>query len=193
MPVTELVVSFLCIVIPPSYWIVVGVLIITQSNPGTENYGVANTHTLIWHRLDQDLTDTLQHCFAHGHNNILSEIKWSVFWQDFAPGFEDILQDGVNCGWYNINNPLQKYIQSTSVLTRTLLTLCFRLLFWWIANPWLQVEIDKWVNFKNKSVPQAMQHKLMPCGIPHLIHLNPSHFNSLDFKVFTSPSSSLLN
>ena len=29
-----------------------GVPIITQSDPGTENYGVANTQTLIRHRLD---------------------------------------------------------------------------------------------------------------------------------------------
>jgi hypothetical protein len=89
---------------------VLGVPIITQSDPGTENYGVANAHTLIRHRLDPNLTNTLQHRFAHGHNNILSEIKWSVFRRDFAPGFEDILQDGVNRGWYNINDPLEKYV-----------------------------------------------------------------------------------
>ena len=78
-----------------------GVPIITQSDPGTENYGVANTHTIIRHRLDPSLANSMQHRFAPGHNNILSEIRWSAFRRDFAPGFEDELQKGVDCGWYN--------------------------------------------------------------------------------------------
>ena len=67
----------------------VGIPIITQSDPGTENNGVANAHTMIRHRLDPNLANTLQHRFTTGHNNILSEIKWSVFRQDFSPRFED--------------------------------------------------------------------------------------------------------
>lgn len=112
-------VSFLYLVIPSlsDRRIVLGVPIITQSDPGTENYGVANAHTQIRHRLDPNLTNTLQHRFARGHNNILSEIKWSVFRRDFAPGFEDILQDGVSHGWYNINDPLEKYMLSTSLIS----------------------------------------------------------------------------
>jgi hypothetical protein len=51
---------------------------------------------------------TLQHRFATGHNNILSEIKWSIFQKDFSPGFEDILEYGVNSGWYDVNNVLEK-------------------------------------------------------------------------------------
>ena len=61
------------------YYIMLGVPIITQSDPGTENYGVANAHTLIRHRLDPNLANSMQHRFAPGHNNILSEIRWSVF------------------------------------------------------------------------------------------------------------------
>jgi hypothetical protein len=38
------------------------------------------------------------------HQNILSEIKWSVFRRDWSPGFEDILDAGVNNGWYDVNN-----------------------------------------------------------------------------------------
>ena len=86
----------------------VGVPIITQSDPGMENYGTANAQTSIWHRLDPNLSNTLQHRFAPGHNNILSEIKWSIFRRDFSPGFEDILQDGVNKGWYDVNDVLEK-------------------------------------------------------------------------------------
>lgn len=69
-----------------------GVPIITQSDPGSENYGVANAHTVIQHRLDPSLENTLQHGVATGHNNIISEIKWSVFCWDFSPGFEDLLE-----------------------------------------------------------------------------------------------------
>jgi hypothetical protein len=57
----------------------VGVPIIMQSDHGTENYGTANTHTMIHHRLDPSLANVLQHRFMPGHNNILSEVKWSVF------------------------------------------------------------------------------------------------------------------
>jgi len=84
--------------------------IITQSDPGTEHFGVANAHTTIWQHLDPMLAGTLQHCFAKGHNNILSEIKWSVFCCDFSPGFEDVLEHGVNNGWYDVNDALEKYV-----------------------------------------------------------------------------------
>ncbi len=90
-----------------------GVLIITQSDAGTENYGVANAHTTIRHLLDEDLANTLQHRFMPGHNNILSEVKWSIFWWDFVPGFEDILQNGVNNGWYDVNDVLEKWVYSS--------------------------------------------------------------------------------
>ncbi|KAF8509769.1 hypothetical protein BU17DRAFT_77806 [Hysterangium stoloniferum] len=40
---------------------------------------VANAHTSIWHHLDPNLLGTLQHHFATGHNNILSEIKCLLF------------------------------------------------------------------------------------------------------------------
>jgi hypothetical protein len=84
--------------------------VITQSDPGTENYGVANVQTILRHRLDPHLAGTLQHRFATGHNNIISEIKWSVFRRDFAPGFEDILEQGVHNGWYNVDDILEKFV-----------------------------------------------------------------------------------
>ena len=86
----------------------IGIPVITQSDPGTENYGVANAHTVMRHRLDPSLANTLQHCFAKGHNNIISEIKWSVFRRDFSPGFEDMLELGVQNGWYDVNDTLEK-------------------------------------------------------------------------------------
>ena len=50
----------------------------------------------------------MQYRFAPGHKNVLSEIRWSVFQRDFALGFEDELQKGVDHGWYNINETLDK-------------------------------------------------------------------------------------
>ena len=85
-----------------------GILIITQSDPGTENNGVANAHTVMQHHLDPSLANTLQHHFAHGHNNILAKIKWSVFCCDFLLGFEDMLEQGVQSGWYDMNDALEK-------------------------------------------------------------------------------------
>jgi hypothetical protein len=85
-----------------------GIPIITQSDPGTENYGVANAHTVMRQHLDPSLANTLQHRFAPGHNNILSKIKWSVFRHDFSPGFEDMLEQGVQSGWYDVNDALEK-------------------------------------------------------------------------------------
>ena len=87
---------------------IIGIPIITQSDPGSENYGVANAHTVIQHCLDPSLANTLQHHFASGHNKILSEIKWSVFHHDFSPGFEDVLEHGMQRGWYNVNDTLEK-------------------------------------------------------------------------------------
>ena len=161
----------------------IGVPIITQSDPGTDNYGVANAHTVIWHRLDPGLANTLQHCFTDGHNNILSEIKWSVFRRNFSPGFEDILEQGVQDGLYDVNNPLEKWAKFWTH-NNIFLSLSFHsLLFHWIAIPWLQVKIDKWVNFKNTTAPCAVRNKILPHGVPALIHSRPSHFGAVDFKV----------
>ena len=85
-----------------------GIPVITQSNPSTENYGVANAQTVMCHHLDPSLASTLQHHFGPRHNNILLEIKWSVFCLVFPPGFEDILEQGVQSGWYDVNDALQK-------------------------------------------------------------------------------------
>jgi hypothetical protein len=81
---------------------------IMQSDPGSENYGVATAQTYICHHLDPSLSSTRQHRWMRQHQNILSEIKWSVFRRDFSPGFEDILDQGVFEGWYDVNDTLEK-------------------------------------------------------------------------------------
>ncbi|KAF8233749.1 hypothetical protein L208DRAFT_1190593, partial [Tricholoma matsutake] len=58
------------------------------------------------------------------------------------------------------------------------------LIFHWFAIPWLQTKIDSWVKFKNTC---AVRNKILPHGIPTLIHSCPSHFNAVDFKIPVTP------
>ena len=83
---------------------------VTQSDPGSKNFGVANAQTYICHHLDPTLSGTRQHRWMIKHQGILSEIKWSVFRWDFVPRFEDILDKGVFERWYDVNDTLQKYL-----------------------------------------------------------------------------------
>jgi hypothetical protein len=79
--------------------------LLTVSDPGSENYGVANAHTVIRQSLDESLRGTLQHRWMRSKKNIKPEIGWSVFRREFSPGFENILEAGVHAGLYNIDNP----------------------------------------------------------------------------------------
>ncbi|KZT10115.1 uncharacterized protein LAESUDRAFT_810391 [Laetiporus sulphureus 93-53] len=139
--------------------------LVTQSDPGSENFGVANAHTTIRHRLDPSLADTLQHRWMRAHMNIKPEIMWSVLNSDFKPGFEEILQYGVDQGWYDVNSTLEV------------------LIFRWLAIPWLQAELDDWTKQFNLTPRRANKHKSLPHGIPILIVNQPQDFNAVDFKV----------
>ncbi|KAG2155220.1 uncharacterized protein EDB93DRAFT_1239155 [Suillus bovinus] len=67
---------------------------VTQSNPGSENYGIANAHMMLrqWH--DPSLHSTLQHRWMRSKKNVMPEIAC-------------LLEHGVNSGWYDSNNILQ--------------------------------------------------------------------------------------
>lgn len=80
---------------------------VTQSDPGTENYGIANAHTMLrqWH--DPALQGTLQHRWMWTKKNVMPEITWSQLRRRFTPGFESILDRGVDEGWYDSSNTLQ--------------------------------------------------------------------------------------
>jgi len=81
--------------------------LVTQSDPGTENFGIANAHTLLrqWH--DPALQGTLQHRWMRTKKNVMPEITWSQLRRRFTPGFENLLDTGVNEGWYDTSNTLQ--------------------------------------------------------------------------------------
>jgi hypothetical protein len=82
--------------------------LVTQSDPGSENNGIANGHTLLCHLQDPALAWTLQHKFKGQHCNIKPEIFWSQLWQRWTPGFQDILDYDVSEGIYNPDDALER-------------------------------------------------------------------------------------
>ena len=81
---------------------------ITQSDPSTENFRIANAQTLLWQMHDPSLDGYVQHWWMRTKKNIKLEIAWS--WQlrrRFYPGFEALLDTGVDASWYDPDNTLQ--------------------------------------------------------------------------------------
>jgi len=75
--------------------------------PGTENYGIANAHIMLWQWHDPALQGILQHHWMRMKKNIMPEITWLQLHRCFTPSFESILDRGVNEGWYDSSNMLQ--------------------------------------------------------------------------------------
>jgi len=90
--------------------IVTDMPLITQSDLGTENYGIANAQTLLRQRYDPNLQGTLQHRWMRTKKNVMPEITWSQLRRRFTPGFETLLDSGVIQGWYDAGNTLQKFV-----------------------------------------------------------------------------------
>ncbi|KAH9487316.1 hypothetical protein JR316_0001389 [Psilocybe cubensis] len=142
--------------------------LITQSDPGSENYGIANAQTTLRHMHDPRLIGTIQHRWMRKKKNIKPEISWSQLRSRFTPGFEDLLDYGVNNGLYDIGRPLD--------------LLVFRYLF----IPFLQVELDAWTDMVNNTQKRSDRNKILPHGIPQHIHLFPERYGCLDFKIQVS-------
>ncbi|KAG6883714.1 hypothetical protein C0992_008022 [Termitomyces sp. T32_za158] len=81
--------------------------LVTQSDPGTEKFGIANGRILLRHWHDPSLEGTLQHRWMREKKNIKPKISWSQLRRCFIPGFEDILDVGIIEGWYSPNNYLE--------------------------------------------------------------------------------------
>ncbi|KAG1844804.1 hypothetical protein DFJ58DRAFT_731076 [Suillus subalutaceus] len=138
---------------------------VTQSDPGSENFGIANAHTMLrqWH--DPVLQGTLQHHWMRNKKNVMPEITWSQMRRRFMPGFESLLDHGVTSGWYNSNNTLQMMV--------------FRCVF----IPWLQRELDTYQDRVNNSQKRRDRNKILPHGVPNLIYQSANNFGALDFKI----------
>ncbi|KAJ7668100.1 hypothetical protein B0H17DRAFT_1210072 [Mycena rosella] len=149
---------------------IIGIPLITQSDPGSENYGIANCHTVTRQRLDPTLEGSLQHKWMQGHgSNVKPEIAWSLLRHQWTPGFETVLDFGLNNGLYKSTDPLEK------------------LVFRWLAIPWLQLELDSWVKRFNSSKRRADRGKILPNQIPDLIAAKPHMFGVHDYKVIIPP------
>ncbi|KAF9532557.1 hypothetical protein CPB83DRAFT_867411 [Crepidotus variabilis] len=144
--------------------------LVTQSNLGSENYGIANGHTTLRHLHDPSLVGTIQHRWMKHKKNVKPEVTWSQLRRRFSPGFKNILEEGVTKGWYDINRPIDK------------------LVFRWIFIPWLQAELNAYVARVNTSRKRADRNKVLPHGRPNDIHFNPGRFGCLDFKITVDPA-----
>jgi len=92
------------VVVELSNGYILGAPCVTQSDWGTENFNVAYAHTHIWHSLDPTLAGSIQHQWKRGHTNIKPEQMWSRFRKTWVPGFERLLDKGIQRQWYNVIN-----------------------------------------------------------------------------------------
>ncbi|KAG1874867.1 hypothetical protein F4604DRAFT_1880769 [Suillus subluteus] len=104
-----------------------------HNDPRSENFGIANAHTMLcqWH--DPALQGTLQHRWMWSKKNVMPEITWSQLRHRFTPGFEALLDHCVLSAWYDTNNTLQL------------------ILFHWVFIPWLQQELDAYQDRLNNT------------------------------------------
>ncbi|KAG6369125.1 hypothetical protein JVT61DRAFT_1455 [Boletus reticuloceps] len=141
---------------------------VTQSDPGTENFGIANAQTMLRQMHDPALQGFVQHRWMRVKKNIIPEIAWSQLRRRFTPGFEALLEMGIQAGWYDPDNTLQLMV------------------FRWIFIPWLQGELDGYKDRVNRSRKRHDRNKVLPHGVPELIHESPQEYGALDFKVTVS-------
>ncbi|KIJ08081.1 hypothetical protein PAXINDRAFT_89387, partial [Paxillus involutus ATCC 200175] len=82
--------------------------LVTQSDPGSENFGIANAQTMLRQMHDPALAGFIQHCWMRTKKNVMPEIAWSQLRRRFSPGFESLLEEGVQGSLFDIDNTLQQ-------------------------------------------------------------------------------------
>ena len=162
--------------------IYVGAPCVTQSDRGTENFNVAYAHTHIRHILDPSLSGSIQHQWMHGHSNIKPEQMWSRFRRMWTPGFETLLQKGISRQWYDDVNVADRYVCRIHASFKPYRHYN-RLVFRWLAIPWLQKAADSYVYDHNTTRRRASRRKVLPNEVPDVMFENPEIVNALDFKV----------
>ncbi|KAI0666123.1 hypothetical protein C8Q78DRAFT_1072612 [Trametes maxima] len=147
-----------------------GCPMITQSDRGTENNGIANSQTTLRQFYDSSLQGTLQHKWmAKKGQNIKPEIFWSELRRRWSPGFEQLLQHGVTEGLYDPED----YVS--------------RMLFYYLFIPYLQGELDVFRERYNSTKKRRDKHKILPHGQPALIFQHPQEYGWEDFKILVEP------
>ncbi|KAI6032452.1 hypothetical protein EDC04DRAFT_2922060, partial [Pisolithus marmoratus] len=134
---------------------------IIQSNPGTENFGIANAQMLLWQMHDSTLEGYVQHWWMHSKKNIMPEIAWSQLRRHFPLGLSHYLiqawmLDGMTltiCYSYKYSIPLHPHTGSDPVHS---------MVFHWVFIPWLQVELNNYQDCINNSQKHCNKHKVGP-------------------------------
>ncbi|KAJ7773757.1 hypothetical protein B0H14DRAFT_3894610 [Mycena olivaceomarginata] len=141
--------------------------LLTFSDTGRENNGIAKCHSTMRQRLDPSLRGTIQHKWFYDKMNIKSEISWGRLRRGWATGFEMLLDQGEIHGIIDFprRDPIETF------------------LFRWLFVPYLQNELDVWTKRQNGSMRRAYKHKILPHGIPDEIHENPGKFRGQSFAV----------
>ncbi|THU75737.1 hypothetical protein K435DRAFT_880248 [Dendrothele bispora CBS 962.96] len=146
--------------------------LITQSDPGSENFCLAKGHTFIRQALDSSLHGTLQHRWMREKKTIPPEILWSNLRRRWTPGFEDILESSnfIERIRYDPKDPLQYNV------------------FKWIFIPWIQQELDAYATRINSTRKRHQKDKILPQGAPDDIEEFPEEFGCLDFHIQIDPN-----
>ncbi|KAG2359559.1 hypothetical protein BDR07DRAFT_1452328 [Suillus spraguei] len=131
--------------------------LVTQSDPGTENYGIANAHTMLRQMNDPALQGTLQHRWMWTKKNVKPEITWSQ----------------LRC-WFT---PVSKH--SWMKEWRTAVTSAFHHFDFAHSS----CELDRYQDRVNNTLKRPDRNKVLPHGVPNLIYESPEAFGALDFKV----------
>lgn len=160
--------------------------LLTFSDPGSENYGIANAQSTLRQMLDPSLIGTMQHRWMRKHSNIKPEIAWSQFRARCAHELEPIFDFGVEQGWYDPHNVWELYV-ATDILalqvSNLITALPYRLVFRFVAMPVVQAELDAFVKRYNSFPKRANNKTLLPHGRPKYIYQYPSQYKAFDFKV----------
>ncbi|KIJ08080.1 hypothetical protein PAXINDRAFT_158232, partial [Paxillus involutus ATCC 200175] len=62
------------------------------------------------------------------------------------------------------------------------------MVFRWIFIPWMQQELDAYKDCINNTRKCRDRNKVLPHGIPELVHTSPGDYGALDFKVMVQPA-----
>ncbi|KAJ7086781.1 hypothetical protein B0H15DRAFT_781757 [Mycena belliarum] len=92
--------------------------------------------------------------------------------------------------WWTNRNPkliTSYYINACRLIGGTQFLPFSLLVLRWLAIPWLQRELDAWVQRYNGTARRADKHKILPQGIPDLIASKPEQFGTKDYKVLVTP------
>ncbi|EEB91688.1 hypothetical protein MPER_09919, partial [Moniliophthora perniciosa FA553] len=141
--------------------------LITQGDPGSENFSVAKAHTFIRHSMDPSLHGTIQHRWKRETKNIPPKIAWSGLRRRFTPGFEDILEVPERA-------PYVQYDRADPLQYNT---------FKWVFIPWLQAELDAYRDRVNGLKKRYQKSKVVPQGgCPDDMDEYPEEYGFVNFK-----------